>query len=199
MMNKDLNNRAADKFSQFSNSKAGFVALGIWAFLEPSFWFIAADMLLIMMCFYSPKNFIKYFFVTLVSALLGASFYFMLNLIFFDELSKILLITPFVNHGMITQIENIYAVYGLKGLLFQAFSFMSVKIWVHVAVEKSIPFFLFILLTGISRALRFFLVGVVSSKLGARINGFLREHFILLTILYALAFLSVIVFLETTI
>jgi len=197
MLNKDVNNRAADRFSQFVNSRQGLLLLGIWAFFEPSFWFIAPDMFLQLMCLYSPKKYIKYFFVTLASALAGVSFYFVLNLFFFDKLGKILLMTPFVNEEMILQIKNILATNGLTGLLFQAFSFMSVKVWVHIGVENKIPFHQFIFLTGLSRALRFFLFAFISSQIGSRLNHFLRSYIIPFVILYVVGFIAMLIFLET--
>jgi membrane protein YqaA with SNARE-associated domain len=198
MQSRDFNNRAADKFSQFSNSRGGPLILGAWAFLEPSFWFIAPDLCLWLMCLYSPKRYLKYFWITLASALAGAGFYFALNLFFFDGLETILMATPFVNEGMIAQIENILADYGLTGLLYQSFSFMSVKIWVHLAVENGIPFLVFITLTGLSRALRFLVFAWIFSRIGARSEGLLKRYFIPFVILYVLGFIGLLVFMETT-
>ena len=197
MLSMDVNHRAAEKFSRFVDSRRGLWLLSAWAFFEPSFWFIAPDMFLWLMCLYAPKKYIKYFFVTLASALAGAGFYFVLNLFFFEELEKILLVTPFVNDRMVLQIQNILATHGLKGLLFQAFSFISVKIWVHLAVENNIPFQWFIVLTGLSRALRFFLFAMVFRRIGLRFNVLLGRYFIPFVTLYVLGFITLLVILET--
>lgn len=199
MLDADRNHRLADNFTRFVNSRGGLITLGIWAFFEPSFWFIAPDMCLWAMCLYAPRNYRKYFLVTLAAALAGAGFYFLLNLFFFDQLKPILMATPFVHERMFTQIQGILAAYGVKGLLFQAFSFMSVKIWVHVAVQNAVPFFQFILLTGISRALRFFLFALLFSRIGGRLEGWLRKYFIPFVVLYVIGFLSVLLTLETTV
>jgi membrane protein YqaA with SNARE-associated domain len=198
MLNRDINRRAADQFTQFSSARSGLLLLGAWAFFEPSFWFIAPDLLLWLLCLYAPKKHIKYFWITLACALAGASFYFLLNLFFFDELEKILMATPFVNEGMIHQIRNILATYGLTGLLFQPFSFMSVKIWVRLAVEGGIPFPAFISLTGLARALRFFLFAWVFSRIGSRFDGFLRRYFVPFVVLYVIGFIALLLAMETT-
>ena len=196
MTTSEVNPFAADKFTRFIDSRPGLLLLAAWAFFEPSFWFIAPDLFLWLMCLYSPKSYLKYFWVTLASALAGASFYFLLSTLFFYQLTPVLMATPFVNEGMITEIQNILATYGLAGLLFQAFSFMSVKIWVHEAVASGIPFLVFIPLTGLSRALRFFVFARVFSWLGEHFTGPLRRYFIAVVTLFTLGFLAVIVIME---
>jgi membrane protein YqaA with SNARE-associated domain len=198
MLSEDLNRRAFNAFSGIAVTPAGALSLGVWAFLEPNFWFIAPDLFLWLLCLYSPKNYIKYFWITLISALAGASLYFLLNLFFFEDLKVILMATPFVNEGMISRINDILAANGLTGLLYQAFSFMSVKIWVHLAVERGIPFLVFISLTGISRALRFLIFSWVFSRIGIRYEGLLRKYFIPFVALFVIGFLGIIVIMEST-
>jgi membrane protein YqaA with SNARE-associated domain len=196
---RDLNLRASGKFSQFAAAPIGAILLGAWAFLEPSFWFIAPDLFLWLLCLYSPKKFVNYFWITLACALAGASFYFALNLLFFDPLGPVLMATPFVHQGMFTRIEATLADHGPLGLLTQAFSFMSVKIWVRVAVEQGMPFWVFIPLTGISRALRFFIFAWIFRRIGLRFEGLLRRYFIPFVILFVLGFIGLLVFMETTV
>jgi membrane protein YqaA with SNARE-associated domain len=198
MPNSDLNVRTAERFSRFADSRGGLILLGAWAFLEPNFWFIAPDLLLWLLCLYSPGKFIKYFYITLAAALAGAAFYFVLNLFFFEGLEKVLMATPFVNDGMIVRIENILGTHGLMGLLFQAFSFMSLKIWVHLAVENDLPFHWFMLLTGISRALRFFLFAFFFSRIGSRFDGLLKRYFIPFALLYVIGFILILLVMETS-
>jgi membrane protein YqaA with SNARE-associated domain len=198
MLNRDTNHQAAHKFTEFSVSRGGALLLGAWAFLEPNFWFIAPDLFLWLLCLYSPKKFLKFVWITLACALAGASFYFALNLLYFDELGPVLMATPFVNQGMIVRIEGILADHGPAGLLYQAFSFMSVKIWVRVAVAQGLPLWVFIPLTGLSRALRFLLFAWVFSRIGTRVGELLRRYFIPFVILFVLGFVGLLVFMETT-
>jgi membrane protein YqaA with SNARE-associated domain len=199
MLSRDVNYQAAERFSQFAGSRAALLLLGAWAFFEPSFWFIAPDLLLWLMCLYSPKKYVRFFLVTLASSLAGACLYFALNLLFFEDLHRILLATPFVNDGMILRIESVLAAYGMKGLLLQSFSFISIKIWVHLAVEHNIPLLWFIILTGLSRALRFFLFALLFSRVGLWFGIFLKRYFISFVTLYVLGFMAVLVLLETTV
>ncbi len=190
-----------EKFYQylfkFSNSIIGKLFLGIWAFLEPSFWFIAADMPLQIMSFVNNKKFKSYFLIVLISSILGIIFYYTLNLFYYDKLRVILEQTPFVTDTMISRISGWYDNYGVFAVLFQSVSFMSVKIWTSLAIQRGFSFFPFILFTTISRAFRFFIVAIIASYLGIKFEKFIKKNAIILFFIYIIGFILLLIFMES--
>ena len=193
---KKINLNFSNWLFTFSNGKKGLVLLGFWAFIEPSFWFIAADMPLILYSFFAYKKYIKFFLYTIIFAIIGVIFSYFLHLIAFDKMHEILLVTPFVPSEAIMKINDTYDQYGYWGLLWQSFSFMSVKIWISLAVAREYSMPLFVILTGISRAIRFFIVALISMLFGKYFGKYFQKHSILFTALYLIGFIVMLILVE---
>jgi len=87
MQYNKLNQVFYESFSRFSGQKKSSIILSIWAFLEASFFFVAPDFILTPLSFFNPKEYKKLFLITLISALIGGIFYFVLNILYISQLS----------------------------------------------------------------------------------------------------------------
>ena len=192
-----LNKDWKKKFSLFAVSGLGFLLLFLWSFFEASFWFIAPDMILVLFVLFAPKFYKKYFFITLIASLLGASLYYLLNVYYFEKMTSILLSTPFVTDFMINYIDNLYLKYGVLGTLFQAFSFMSLKIWINLAVQHNLNFLSFIILTGISRIIRFGVVLFITLFVKKKFGAFLKKHALTVSLIYLFCFIVLLFVVES--
>ena len=113
---------------------AGLVLVGLWAFFEASFWFIAPDFILIILAFTLPRRWLALSLAALGGSLAGGIVYYGLLYASFDTFEKILKATPFVMPRMLEFVESMYRHYGYAGVLVQSLSFMSFKIWTYKAV-----------------------------------------------------------------
>ena len=193
---KKINSEFYNSFLYFSSSKIGARILSLWAFLETSFWFVAPDFLLFPMSLHNPKKYKKLFLITLSSAILGTSFYFFLNTLFIDLLTPVLNSTPFVTSNMINFVQSTYSNYGYLGLLYQSFSFISLKVWINLAVKDNFNFLIFIFLTTISRSIRFFAVALIGKLAGTKLKKFVRNNSLAISIAYALIFFMMLYLIE---
>ena len=187
MVNKSITDIIKENLKKFTNTKIGIFILVLWAFLEPSFWFIAADVPLFLMSFSNPKKYKKFFFITIISAFVGATLYFILNIFYLTQLREILLITPLITAKMILFVSNIYISWPTLGYLIQAFSSVPIKVWISVAVEQKMLFIPFILLTTISRSIRFFIIAFIGKFLGDKLKNNNKSLIIIFVIYVALS------------
>lgn len=195
-MYKIFNSKFYERSIKIVSSKAGEKLLLLWSFFEASFWFIAPDFLLVIFGVLQPKDKNKFFIKAFIASFLGGAMYYLLNIISFNTMNTILQQTPFVTERMFIFIRDVYMNHGLTGVLFQSFSFMSFKIWTHLAVESNLNPFGYFSLVMISRSLRLYLVIFLSSLVGKFFPDFIRKHFILVFISYTLIFISMLTILE---
>lgn len=196
VMYTSLNAKAYEKGAAFISSKKGGVLLILWSFFEASFWFIAPDFLLGIFGIVKPKEKNRFFILALTASFFGGITYYIFNILSFDTMSLVLKETPFVTEKMMSFIRNVYDTYGLPGVLFQSFSFMSFKIWTHIAVEFNLNPLGYFSLVMISRSLRLYPVTLVASLMGKFFPNFIRKHFVTILILYSLSFIVMLVAME---
>jgi hypothetical protein len=196
-MYTSFNTKAFEKGLAFISSKKGGVLLILWSFFEASFWFIAPDFLLGIFGIVKPKEKNRFFVLAFIASFFGGITYYIFNIISFDTMSMILRETPFVTERMMSFIRDVYATYGLPGVLFQSFSFMSFKIWTHLAVESNLNPFGYFSLVMISRSLRLYPVVLLASLVGKFLPGFIRKHFVAILVVYSVSFVVMLVAIES--
>ncbi len=193
----DANHRLATWLCATAGASVGLVAVGTWAFAEATFWFIAPDFLIIILCVFAPESWKRIAFFALLGSLAGGILSFMLNGLFFDRMGEILRATPFVEERMLTEIDDLYRSRGLQGVLFQSFSFMQFKIWTHLAVAHGFQPIVYFGLVGISRGIRFLIVAFAAQLAGRLAPRFFARHAALFLVLYTTAFLAMLLAVET--
>jgi len=188
-------NLAAHKSSNFF--------LGVVSFVESSFFPIPPDVMIIPMVIAKKKNYLKIFLIASIFSALGGIFGYMLGAIFLDTAMNI--IEFYGYEKKVVSIKNnlsqgegflawlsILFLAGFTPLPYKAFTIASGLIGFNILI--------FIIVSLISRSLRFFLISYLSYKFGDLFSEFMEKHgskwFTILGLLIILIFFIILVILK---
>ena len=188
-------NLAAHKSSNFF--------LGAVSFVESSFFPIPPDVMIIPMVIANKKNYLKIFLIASIFSVLGGVFGYMLGAIFLDTAMNI--IEFYGYEKKVISIKNnlsqgegflawlsILFLAGFTPLPYKAFTIASGLIGFNILV--------FIIVSLISRSLRFFLISYLSYRFGDLFTEFMNKHgskwFTVLGLLIVLIFFIILIILK---
>ena len=188
-------NLAAHKSSNFF--------LGVVSFVESSFFPIPPDVMIIPMVIAKKKNYLKIFLIASIFSVLGGIFGYMLGAIFLDTAMNI--IEFYGYEKKVVSIKNnlsqgegflawlsILFLAGFTPLPYKAFTIASGLIGFNILV--------FMIVSLISRSLRFFLISYLSYKFGDLFSEFMEKHgskwFTILGLLIVLIFFIILIILK---
>ena len=188
-------NLAAHKSSNFF--------LGVVSFVESSFFPIPPDAMIIPMVIANKKNYLKIFLIASIFSVLGGVFGYMLGSIFLDAAMNI--IEFYGYEKKVISIKNnlsqgegflawlsILFLAGFTPLPYKAFTIASGLIGFNILV--------FIIVSLISRSLRFFIISYLSYKFGDLFTKFMNKHgskwFTVLGLLIVLIFFIILIILK---
>jgi len=188
-------NLAAHKSSNFF--------LGVVSFVESSFFPIPPDVMIIPMVIAKKKNYLKIFLIASIFSVLGGIFGYMLGAIFLDTAMNI--IEFYGYEKKVVSIKNnlsqgegflawlsILFLAGFTPLPYKAFTIASGLIGFNILV--------FMIVSLISRSLRFFLISYLSYKFGDLFSEFMEKHgskwFTILGLLIILIFFIILIILK---
>ena len=177
--------------------------LGIVSFVESSFFPIPPDAMIVPMVIANKKNYLKIFLIASIFSVLGGVFGYMLGAIFLDTAMNI--IEFYGYEKKVVSIKNnlsqgegflawlsILFLAGFTPLPYKAFTIASGLISFNILV--------FIIVSLISRSLRFFLISYLSYKFGDFFSEFMEKHgskwFTILGLLIILIFFIILITLK---
>jgi membrane protein YqaA with SNARE-associated domain len=164
-------NLAAHKSSNFY--------LGLVSFIESSFFPIPPDVMIIPMVIAKRKEFIKIFLIASIFSVLGGVLGYLIGYLFFDlamyvmelynyeDKIKNLKLSMSTESGLITWLSILFLA-GFTPLPYKAFTIASGLIAFNLPV--------FIIVSLISRILRFFIVSFLSYKFGELFSEYMNKH-----------------------
>ena len=188
-------NLAAHKSSNFF--------LGVVSFVESSFFPIPPDVMIIPMVIAKKKNYLKIFFIASIFSVLGGIFGYMLGAIFFDTAMNIIEFYGYEKKVIniknnLSQDEGFFAwlsilfLAGFTPLPYKAFTIASGLIGFNILI--------FVIVSLISRSLRFFIISYLSYKFGDLFSEFMNKHgskwFTILGLLIILIFFILLLILK---
>ena len=167
------------KCLELAAHKSSKFFLGIVSFVESSFFPIPPDVMIIPMVFAKKKEFIKIFLVATIFSVLGGIFGYFLGSFFFDFASEIISIYGY--EDKILKIKNDLnegtGFYAWFGILFLAgFTPLPYKVFTIASGLVGFNLFIFIIVSIISRCLRFFIISFLSYKFGHLFTEFMNKH-----------------------
>ena len=191
------------KCLNLSAHKSSNFFLGLVSFVESSFFPIPPDVMIIPMVIAKKKNYLKIFLIASIFSVLGGIFGYMLGAIFLDTAMNI--IEFYGYEKKVVSIKNnlsqgegflawlsILFLAGFTPLPYKAFTIASGLISFNILV--------FIIVSLISRSLRFFLISYLSYKFGDLFSEFMEKHgskwFTILGLLIILIFFIILVILK---
>ena len=177
--------------------------LGVVSFVESSFFPIPPDVMIIPMVIAKKKNYLKIFLIASIFSVLGGIFGYMLGAIFLDTAMNIIEFYGYEKKVVsiknnLSQGEGFFAwlsilfLAGFTPLPYKAFTIASGLIGFNILV--------FMIVSLISRSLRFFLISYLSYKFGDLFSEFMEKHgskwFTILGLLIILIFFIILIILK---
>jgi membrane protein YqaA with SNARE-associated domain len=153
--------------------------LAIVSFIESSFFPIPPDVMIIPMVISRKKDFIKIFLITTIFSVLGGILGYFIGAFFYDLGSQIMDIYGYENRliNLKNSLMNSDGFYAWLGILFLAgFTPLPYKVFTITSGLIGFNIIIFILISLISRGLRFFIVSYLSYKFGNLFTQFMDEH-----------------------
>ena len=149
------------------------------SFLESSFFPIPPDVMIAPMVIAKKKEFMKIFLIATTFSVLGGMLGYFLGAYFFDFAMNIV---EFYNYEKkVVNLKNALTkgdgFYTWLGILFLAgFTPLPYKVFTIASGLIAFNFPIFILISLVSRGLRFFIVSYLSSKFGDTFTDFMNQH-----------------------
>ena len=167
------------KCLDLAGHKSSKYYLAIVSFVESSFFPIPPDVMVVPMVISKKADFKKIFFITTIFSVLGGMLGYVIGAFFFEFGAQIMNF-----YGYENKLNNIKeslirndGFYAWLGILFLAgFTPLPYKVFTIASGLIGFNFLIFVLISLISRGLRFFLVSYLSYKFGDLFNEFMDKH-----------------------
>ena len=167
------------KCLDLASHKSSNFYLGLISFIESSFFPIPPDVMIVPMVIAKKKNYIKIFLIASIFSVLGGIFGYFLGTFFYDLASAVIEFYGYENtveklkynltvgEGFLGWLSILFLA-GFTPLPYKAFTIASGLIGFNL--------FVFILVSLVSRSLRFFIISYLSYKFGHLFNDFMNKH-----------------------
>ena len=153
--------------------------LAFISFIESSFFPIPPDVMIIPMVIAKKNDFIKIFLIATIFSVLGGIFGYLIGSFFFDIGNQIMNFYGYENKVIYLKnsLNQGNGFYTWLGILFLAgFTPLPYKVFTIVSGLISFSLPVFVLISLISRGLRFFIVSYLSYKFGDLFTEFMNKH-----------------------
>ena len=153
--------------------------LAVVSFIESSFFPIPPDVMIIPMVISKKKDFIKIFLITTIFSVLGGILGYLIGAFFFDFGSEIMNFYGYENKlsNIKNNLVNSDGFYAWLSVLFLAgFTPLPYKVFTIASGLIGFNFLIFVLISFISRGLRFFIVSYLSYRFGNLFNEYMDKH-----------------------
>ena len=172
-------NTLYQKCLNLASNKNSKIFLGIVSFIESSFFPIPPDVMIIPMVIAKKSNYIKIFLIASIFSVLGGVFGYMLGAIFFDLAMSVIEFYGYENKIItikysLSRSEGLLA--WLSILFLAGFTPLPYKVFTITSGLIGFNLSIFILVSLISRSLRFFIISYLSYKFGDLFTQFMNKH-----------------------
>ena len=172
-------NKLYKKCLELAAHKSSKLYLAIVSFVESSFFPVPPDVMIIPMVISKKNDYMKIFLITTIFSVLGGMLGYFIGAFFFEFGSQIMSF-----YGYETKLSNIKnnlitsdGFYAWLSILFLAgFTPLPYKVFTIASGLIGYNFFVFFLISLLSRGLRFFIVSYLSYKFGDLFNKFMNEN-----------------------
>ena len=167
------------KCLDLASHKSSNFYLGLVSFIESSFFPIPPDVMIVPMVIAKKKNYIKIFLIASIFSVLGGVFGYFLGSIFYDLAFDIIEFYGYENkveklkyslsigQGFLAWLSILFLA-GFTPIPYKAFTIASGLIGFNL--------FIFVLVSLVSRSLRFFIISYLTYKFGHLFTEFMNRH-----------------------
>ena len=167
------------KCLELAAHKSSKYYLAIVSFIESSFFPIPPDVMIIPMVISKKNDFIKIFLIATIFSVLGGILGYLIGALFIDIGMQIMSLYDYENKliNLKNNLLNSDGFYAWLGILFLAgFTPLPYKVFTIASGLIGFNILIFILISMISRGLRFFIVSYFSYKFGDLFTQFMDKH-----------------------
>jgi len=167
------------KCLDLASHKSSKYYLAVVSFIESSFFPIPPDVMVIPMVISKKSDFVKIFLITTIFSVLGGILGYLIGIFFFDIGMQIMSFYGYEDKviNLKNDLINNEGFYAWLGVLFLAgFTPLPYKVFTISSGLIGFNILIFILISLISRGLRFFIVSYLSYKFGYLFTKFMNEH-----------------------
>ena len=167
------------KCLDLAGHKSSKYYLAIVSFVESSFFPIPPDVMVVPMVISKKADFKKIFFITTIFSVLGGMLGYVIGAFFFEFGAHIMNFYGYEDklYNLKESLIRNDGFYAWLGILFLAgFTPLPYKVFTIASGLIGFNFLIFVLISLISRGLRFFLVSYLSYKFGDLFNEFMDKH-----------------------
>ena len=167
------------KCLELAAHKSSNFYLGLVSFIESSFFPIPPDVMVIPMVISKKNDFIKIFLITTIFSVLGGMLGYLIGAFFFEFGAHIMSFYGYEDKlsKIKENLVNSDGFYAWLGVLFLAgFTPLPYKVFTIASGLIGFNFLIFVLISLISRGLRFFIVSYLSYKFGDLFNKYIDKH-----------------------
>ena len=167
------------KCLDLAGHKSSKYYLAIVSFVESSFFPIPPDVMVVPMVISKKADFKKIFFITTIFSVLGGMLGYVIGAFFFEFGAHIMNFYGYEDklYSLKESLIKNDGFYAWLGILFLAgFTPLPYKVFTIASGLIGFNFLIFVLISLISRGLRFFLVSYLSYKFGDLFNEFMDKH-----------------------
>ena len=167
------------KCLDLAGHKSSKYYLAIVSFVESSFFPIPPDVMVVPMVISKKADFKKIFFIATIFSVLGGMLGYVIGAFFFEFGSNIMNFYGYEDklYNLKESLIKNDGFYAWLGILFLAgFTPLPYKVFTIASGLIGFNFLIFVLISLISRGLRFFLVSYLSYKFGDLFNEFMDKH-----------------------
>ena len=164
------------KLAAHKSSKYYLAAI---SFIESSFFPIPPDVLIVPMVISKKEDFFKIFLISTMFSVLGGVLGYLIGAFFFDIGTQVMTFYGYENKlsNIKNSLINSEGFYAWLGILFLAgFTPLPYKIFTIASGLIGFNIIIFILISLISRGLRFFIISYLSYKFGDLFTQFMEKH-----------------------
>ncbi|MDC2997732.1 DedA family protein [Candidatus Pelagibacter sp.] len=167
------------KCLDLAGHKSSKYYLAIVSFVESSFFPIPPDVMVVPMVISKKADFKKIFFITTIFSVLGGMLGYVIGAFFFEFGAHIMNFYGYEDklYNLKESLIKNDGFYAWLGILFLAgFTPLPYKVFTIASGLIGFNFLIFVLISLISRGLRFFLVSYLAYKFGDLFNEFMDKH-----------------------
>ena len=167
------------KCLDLASHKSSNFYLGLISFIESSFFPIPPDVMIIPMVISKKKEFVKIFLIASIFSVLGGIFAYLIGYLFFDLAMYVIEFYGYedkVKNLKINMSQGNSFLTWLSILFLAGFTPLPYKVFTISSGLISFNLFIFIIVSLISRSLRFFIVAYLSYKFGELFTEYMNKH-----------------------
>ena len=172
-------NKLYDRCLELARHKLSKPFLAFISFIESSFFPIPPDVMVIPMVISKKNDFFQIFLITTLFSVLGGILGYFIGAFFFDLGMEVMTFYGYENKlsNLKNSLINSEGFYAWLGILFLAgFTPLPYKVFTIASGLIGFNILIFILISLISRGLRFFIISYLSFKFGHLFTQFMEKH-----------------------